>query len=114
MANIGDPITIDKHGHMTHAAGGTLKPTSGERRGLGSRIWEFMTVVSGPRVTEEVFEQRLAICSECDRLHRDRDKLYCRACGCGAWRMAELHSKLWWARLECPLVLPKFQKGITK
>jgi hypothetical protein len=30
------------------------------------------------------------------------ERLYCGACGCGNWRLAELHTKLRFHNLECP------------
>jgi len=63
---------------------------------------EFTSTVTSGRVPREVYEARLAACGSCEHVHRDGDRLYCRACGCPEWSLAELHKKLWFARLRCP------------
>ena len=78
-----------------------MQPVKPARSGL-AKYWEFVRVVTGPEVTEQVFNERLARCLQCLHLHRQGGGLYCRQCGCGAWRAAELRTKLWFAKLECP------------
>jgi len=73
----------------------------------GQSFWhkarEFLKVVSGPKVEDEVFAARMATCSECPAVKRVDERLYCGACGCTNWRLAELTRKLRYARLKCPL-----------
>jgi hypothetical protein len=75
-----------------------------ERKGFASRVFSFLTAVTGPHVADEVFARRLAACTAntCGKLKTDGEKRYCGACGCGKWRLAELSTKLRFARLECP------------
>jgi len=77
-----------------------------------ARVREFASVVTGPKVDETVFEKRLAICSTCPALVQANDKEYCGACSCPNWNLSELHVKLWFAKLECPL--EKFTKEPEK
>ena len=75
---------------------------------MREKVKAFMRAIAGPKVSREVFERRLAICAsgECGFLKRKGEKLYCGACGCPSWSLAELHKKLWFAELECPLERP--------
>jgi hypothetical protein len=68
---------------------------------FGQAIELASTVTSG-RVPREVHETRLAACNSCEHVHRNGYRLYCHACGCPEWFLAELHKKLWFARLRCP------------
>ncbi len=85
---------------------GTIQHAARIDRQVGwlAKVGRFLTAVTGPHVSDEAFEQRLAACSAntCGKLRVDGEKRYCGACGCGKWRLAELSTKLRFARLECP------------
>jgi hypothetical protein len=72
------------------------------RHGAISKVKSFVKAVTGPKASEEVFAARMSICRECEHLKTANEKLYCGACGCGRWRIAELSKKLRFANLECP------------
>lgn len=78
-----------------------------EEAGVRTRIrlaMQFLAVISGPRVRQDVFVKRWALChAPCKYLRQVGDKSYCGACGCGKWRLAELATKLWFANLACPV-----------
>lgn len=65
---------------------------------------EFLRVVTGPQCSPEEFACRMAACQSnaCGHLKTADGKVYCGACGCPKWKLAELHTKLWFKRLECP------------
>ena len=84
------------------------EPMPTPQPGIVSKVAEFISVVSGPKVSSEVFESRLAICKGCKYMREEDGKMYCGRCGCGKWRMAELTNKLKWARLECADSPPRF------
>lgn len=64
----------------------------------------------GPRVRQEAYERRMAICSECSanrqRITKTRAGYvlisYCGDCGCPESRAARLAYKNWLARWKCP------------
>ncbi len=71
--------------------------------GLPRKAMQFLKVTSGPTVVHSVFEARLSRCRHgCPHLKTVAGRFYCGACGCDKWRLAELRTKLWWARVECP------------
>jgi len=63
----------------------------------------FVKAVTSGTVNDDVFNARLAACESCKHLRRDGEKLYCGGCGCGRWKLSELHTKLRFANLKCPL-----------
>ena len=79
-----------------------------KHKSLMQKVKSLISAVTGPRATEETYQKRLAICEACPKLKRKNDKLFCGACGCGKWKLAELHTKLKFADLECPLDPPKW------
>ena len=72
------------------------------------RVRNFLSAVTGPRVSADVFQRRLRACTSnaCGHLRTHEDKVYCGACGCPRWKLAELHTKLWFGQLECPAEPP--------
>ena len=44
----------------------------------------------------------------CPYLKRNDRNLYCGACGCAQWKLAELKTKLWFSNLVCPRTPPLF------
>lgn len=84
-----------------------------KRRNLRQKARAFAEAVTGPKVSPEEFERRMAICksNRCGHLIDEDGKFYCGACGCPRWRKSELHEKLWFARLECPLEEPLWSKA---
>lgn len=68
-----------------------------------SAIAELWRTISGPTVCLEVLQAREAHCQECPQRREVGDKSYCGACGCPSWSLAELSTKLGYARLACPL-----------
>jgi hypothetical protein len=91
-------------------------PAVTRKPGRLGRVRSFLAAVTGPKVSEEVFRQRLIICASnaCGHLRKQDDRLYCGACGCGQWRLAELHTKLWFANLECPLEKSLWGKNVQE
>jgi len=80
-----------------------------ERRGFISwvaetagKAAEFLGAVTGPRVDEAVFQNRLAICRACPHRREDAGHEYCDTCGCPNWKLARLDVKLRFANLACP------------
>lgn len=71
------------------------------------KVQRFIDAVTGPACSEEEYDSRLAICraNTCGQLRARENRLYCGACGCPNWHLAELHVKLRFADLECPLGL---------
>lgn len=83
-------------------------PRPVKRKRIAGMAAEFIAAVSGPRVGREAFERRLRMCesNECGHLRYSARREYCGGCGCPRWHMAELHAKLWFARLTCPCEPP--------
>ncbi len=66
------------------------------------KIRQFFRVTWGKLVVEDVFRERMVVCEKCPAVRRENERLYCGACGCWQWRLAELTRKLWYAKLPCP------------
>jgi hypothetical protein len=83
---------------------GKKSPVAPKPRSVREKVQSFLAAVTGPKVSDAVFAERLAICrsNQCGYLRTDGEHLYCGACGCPKWRLAELHTKLRFANLECP------------
>jgi hypothetical protein len=79
-----------------------VSKTGETKPSLRKRAMSFVRAVTGSKTTEAVFAERMRICSQCPHLRQSDGKLYCGACGCGQWRLAELSKKLRFANLECP------------
>ena len=79
---------------------------------ISEKMLTFLRAVTGPAASDETYQNRLATCTGCEHLKTvvrgDEQRLFCGACGCGKWRLAELHTKLKFADLECPLDPPKW------
>lgn len=73
------------------------------KKNLAQKVLSLASAVTSRHVSEETFQQRLAICKECPCLKKDEEKLYCGCCGCGQNRLSELHRKLKLSRAKCPL-----------
>jgi len=71
-------------------------------KGLVNDTSEFAHVISGSKVSEEIYYERLGICKKCKFMIKKKSEMYCKPCGCPTWKPAELKSKLKWARLNCP------------
>lgn len=70
----------------------------------------------GPRVTEDVFQLRMAGCGvnqpkakQCPKVRLKGAQMWCGACGCGFRKDAELRTKLRMSRVECPLIPPMWK-----
>lgn len=71
---------------------------------------EYLWVVWGPKVSPEVYEERMAICRKCPVViqkvvkHRGfyKMRIFCKPCNCGTSKRADLKSKLWYSRHYCP------------
>jgi hypothetical protein len=83
-------------------------PRPVRRKKLMAKVTAFMAAVTGPKTDDETYEKRLAICSsnECGHLKTKGEKLFCGACGCPKWTLAELTTKLRFSQLECPCEPP--------
>lgn len=76
------------------------------------RVREFVAVQLSPKVESGAYEERQNICGECESqkmvkgvtwFGRAFVHLYCGACNCGQWWLAELREhKNWKARHRCP------------
>lgn len=75
-------------------------------------VGRFLVVVFGPRVSQNVFDARMAACTACSSMKQDDDSMYCKACGCWNWGPAELTRKLWWANLDCPKKQFRSDRGV--
>lgn len=86
------------------------------------RIWSFLRALTGGR-DRRLIAKRLKICDSCkflralpvfspDTLQYSKKK-YCTHCGCGTWALSELHHKLGWKRLSCPLGLWGHAGGLS-
>jgi len=67
---------------------------------LGAR--DFASAVTSPEVDAETATVRLSICESCEHYKRDGDGVYCGACICPHWRLAELRRKVRFVRAKCP------------
>jgi len=71
---------------------------------------ELGRVLVAGRVSHEQYEERRAICFECDGCVMEARqstlgvmvKAYCLECQCPRWLLARLAHKLWFAAMECP------------
>ena len=59
-----------------------------------------------PIASQEVIDERFAVCDACDYL--DRDKMSCKKCGCGIKNVVGKFSKLTWADSKCPDLPPRW------
>lgn len=75
---------------------------SGRPHGFVSKAMSLTRAIAGPLVTEDDFKVRLEKCGSCKYGKTQDDKLYCKACGCGKWMLAEMGNKAWFATAECP------------
>jgi len=75
-----------------------------KRKRITARVREFLGAVTGAHVPDDILALRLGLCESnaCGHLRVRGGKLYCGACGCPKWHLAELHVKLRFANLECP------------
>jgi hypothetical protein len=75
---------------------------------LRQRARAFIAAVAGPPASDEQYHVRMTTCQSntCGHLKPDAGKLYCGACGCPHWKLAELTVKLRFADLECPCEPP--------
>jgi len=71
--------------------------------GIHRKIWTFLRVITGPHIDDEQLGIRLTICRTCLCREQKNGKEFCMACGCPRYGLAELSTKLRFARLECPL-----------
>jgi len=69
---------------------------------LYPKLYGFVVAVTGGRVDDAEYEQRMGECRACPGLVRDGSRLYCGPCECPHWFMAELHRKNRWKRHYCP------------
>lgn len=76
------------------------------------QAYSYLRSVTSGKAAPEVVAQRVASCyAPCPELLRTRQGDFCRACGCGMRPEAELHTKLNYAYLECPLQRPGFSNS---
>ena len=66
------------------------------------KVISFVQAVTSGRCDDATYRRRLAVCASCEEVRREAEKLYCQACGCPEWSLAELHTKLRFARVVCP------------
>jgi hypothetical protein len=66
------------------------------------KVVSFARAVTSGRCDDATYHRRLAVCASCEHAKHEGEKLYCRACGCPEWSLAELHTKLRFARVVCP------------
>lgn len=83
------------------AAGGAW-PT-GRRPSLVRRAVQFVKAIASREASDETVRRRLAACEACSELDRAGDQRFCRACGCPAWRFADLGAKAKHSAATCPL-----------
>lgn len=75
---------------------------------LPLRGWQLGRAYSGPRVSLDEFQKRMAVCEDCQsmqlRLIRESPftELYCSSCRCPRWRASELRYKNRLLSWECP------------
>jgi hypothetical protein len=84
-----------------------IKVQAAHQQGIVEKAGKFFKALTGGKTTEEEFKQRHATClrNRCGFLKQEGDKVYCGACGCPKWKLAELSTKLWFKELECPVGL---------
>jgi hypothetical protein len=69
-----------------------------------SRAYRFLRAQTGGKVSEFVYGARMATCGDCDQLDIVMGKgTFCRACGCGFHRFADLQRKNRLRKWYCPL-----------
>jgi hypothetical protein len=67
------------------------------------RVVEFAQAITGPDATEAIQTARLQKCrTGCGAYHKEGGAEYCKNCGCGKSRWAELKSKVKHERAKCP------------
>lgn len=80
--------------------------------GIFKQALSYVKSITSGQASEETIRQRAASCyAPCSELLRTRKGDFCRACGCGMRPEAELHNKLKYAYLECPLRKPGFSNS---
>ena len=66
-------------------------------------IRAFAAAVLGPRVNQETYDERMAICNVCPQAtHDSKTAVYCLACSCPRWHFALLRVKNRYANWRCP------------
>lgn len=76
------------------------------------KAYSYLKSISSGKASPEVIAQRAQSCyAPCSELLRTKNGDFCRACGCGMRPEAELHRKLGYAYLECPLKRPGFSNS---
>ena len=91
-----------------------LRPEVRDVPFITTRLRQFWKAVTGRRVVQSVFDERLSKCTGCPYLVTNDKGLFCGACGCGARRhTAELHTKLWFALVGCPRTNPPIFEQVT-
>lgn len=77
--------------------------------GLLNQAYSYIKSITSGQASPEVIKQRVASCyAPCSELLRTKKGDFCKACGCGFRPEAELHNKLKYKYLECPLKRPGF------
>jgi len=80
--------------------------------GFIKQAYTYLRSVTSGQASPEIVAQRVNSCyAPCSELLRTRKGDFCRACGCGMKPEAELHNKLNYACLECPLKKPGFSNS---
>lgn len=113
LHHLGDKLILEKSHPELEAHLDTLyKRVPGELQWYAphsylSRARDFLTAITSGKISEEAFQQRLAICNKCPAMKVDKHGAkFCAACSCGTWKLAELDGstpKLKWASTRCPL-----------
>ena len=78
-----------------------------------------LKALAGGKAEQAEVARRLKLCRACKHLRtvhktkwdhlaavfgiRRRARIYCGQCGCGTWALAELHTKLGFKKLKCPV-----------
>ncbi len=55
------------------------------------------------KVSNEVYDQRLSICSNCEQCDKSNEVWTCKLCGCNLQEGAILPGKARWTEQQCPL-----------
>jgi len=80
--------------------------------GFIKQAYTYLRSVTSGQAAPEVVAHRVKACyAPCSELQRTKKGDFCRACGCGMKPEAELHTKLNYAYLECPLKKPGFSNS---
>lgn len=68
-------------------------------------VWSYLSAKFGPRVSLDIFINRLIVCKYCSWNIQKDTRNYCRACFCPEtkfWPDAELRNKCGMKNVECP------------